>query len=49
MPQKIAFLGAGRMASAIIDGLLSTKAATASDIAILGGSGPSAAALATRT
>lgn len=49
MPQKIAFLGAGRMASAIIDGLLATKAVAPSDIAILGGSGPSASALATRT
>ncbi len=49
MPQKIAFLGAGRMASAIIDGLIATKAAAPADIAILGGSGPSAAALATRT
>lgn len=48
MPQKIAFLGAGRMASAIIDGLLATQAAAPADIAILGGSGPSAATLAAR-
>lgn len=46
---KIAFLGAGRMASAIIDGLLSNRAANPADIAVLGGSGPSAAALAART
>ncbi|MBC8011970.1 MAG: NAD(P)-binding domain-containing protein, partial [Burkholderiales bacterium] len=40
MSTKIAFLGAGRMSSAIIDGLLATGAATASDIAVLGGAGP---------
>ena len=49
MPIKIAFLGAGRMASAIIDGLLATKAAAPADIAVLGGSGPSAATLVART
>jgi pyrroline-5-carboxylate reductase len=46
---KIAFLGAGRMASAILDGLFATRAAAPADIALLGGSGPSAAALASRT
>lgn len=49
MSLKIAFLGAGRMASAIIDGLLSTRAAAPADIAVLGGSGASAAALVART
>lgn len=46
---KIAFLGAGRMASAIIDGLLATGAAQAPDIAVLGGAGASAPTLAART
>ena len=46
---KIAFLGAGRMASAILDGLLNTSAASPTDIAVLGGPGPTATALATRT
>jgi pyrroline-5-carboxylate reductase len=49
MPRKIAFLGGGRMASAIIDGLLATRAFGPSDIAILGGSGPSARTLAERS
>ncbi len=49
MSTKIAFLGAGRMASAILDGLLATRASTPADIALLGGSGPTAAALAART
>jgi pyrroline-5-carboxylate reductase len=49
MSQKIAFLGAGRMASAIVDGLLATKAAAPADIAILGGGGASASTLAQRT
>lgn len=49
MPLRIAFIGAGRMASAIIDGLLATGAATKASIAILGGSGPSALTLAART
>jgi pyrroline-5-carboxylate reductase len=49
MPTKIAFIGGGRMASAIIDGLLATKAAAPADIAVLGGAGPTAAALAART
>ena len=49
MPTQIAFIGAGRMASAIIDGLLATQASAPADIAILGGGGPGAAALAART
>ncbi len=49
MSLKIAFLGAGRMASAIIDGLLSTRAAASADIAVLGGSGATATALVART
>lgn len=46
---KIAFVGAGRMASAIVDGLLATQAATPADISILGGADPTAPALAART
>ena len=46
---SIAFLGAGRMASAIVDGLLARGAATADQIACLGGAGASAATLARRT
>lgn len=46
---RIAFIGAGRMASAIVDGLLARNAATADEIACLGGSGASAATLAART
>jgi len=49
MSPKIAFLGSGRMASAIIDGLLATNASTPADLAVLGGGGPSAPALASRT
>lgn len=49
MSLKIAFLGAGRMASAILDGLLATRASAPADITLLGGSGPSAPALAART
>ena len=49
MSTKIAFIGAGRMASAILDGLLSTVFSTPADITLLGGSGPSAPALAART
>jgi len=45
---KIAFLGAGRMASAMVDGLLAKGTAPASLIC-LGGSGKSAGALAART
>lgn len=46
---RIAFIGAGRMASAIIDGLIATGATSPAAIAVLGGSGPSAPALAART
>jgi pyrroline-5-carboxylate reductase len=46
---RIAFLGAGRMASAIVDGLLARGAATANQIACLGGAGASAGVLARRT
>ena len=49
MSLQIAFLGAGRMASAIVDGLLATRAAAPADVAVLGGAGPTAAALAART
>lgn len=45
----IAFLGAGRMASAIVDGLLAQGSFTAADLRCLGGGGASAAALAART
>jgi len=46
---RIAFIGAGRMASAMVDGLLARGAATSANLACLGGTGPSAAALASRT
>ncbi len=49
MPTKIAFLGAGRMASALVDGLLARGAVTKADLSCLGGSGGSAARLAART
>jgi pyrroline-5-carboxylate reductase len=49
MSLKIAFLGAGRMASAIIDGLLTQKICLPKDIACLGGSGQSGQNLAERT
>jgi pyrroline-5-carboxylate reductase len=45
---KIAFLGAGNMAAAMVDGLLATKS-TATDLACYTASGKSAAALAART
>ena len=45
---KIAFLGAGRMASAMVDGLLAKGTAPAS-LACLSGSGKTAAALSART
>lgn len=45
----IAFLGAGRMASAMVDGLLARNAASPRDLACLGGAGGSAAALSART
>jgi pyrroline-5-carboxylate reductase len=46
---SLAFLGAGRMASAMVDGLLAKKILPPSAIACLGGAGGSAAALAART
>ena len=46
---KFAFLGAGNMASAMVDGLLAKGSVTPSDLACLGGSGRTAAALAART
>jgi pyrroline-5-carboxylate reductase len=46
---KIAFLGAGNMAAAIVEGLLAKNAAAASDLVCFSGSGKTAAALAART
>lgn len=46
---KIAFLGAGNMVSAMVDGLLVGGTAARSDLACLSGSGRTAAALAART
>ena len=46
---KFAFLGAGNMASAMVDGLLAKGTVTPSDLTCLGGSGQSAAVLAART
>jgi len=46
---KFAFLGAGNMASAMVDGLLAKGVVAKSDLACLGGGGTSAAALAART
>lgn len=46
---KLAFIGAGRMASAMVDGLLANGGVSPGDIACLGGNGPSAPALAART
>jgi pyrroline-5-carboxylate reductase len=45
----IAFLGAGNMAAAMVDGILARGPWTAAQIACIGGGGPSAAALAHRT
>ncbi len=45
----LAFIGAGRMASAIVDGLLARKTTGAEQIACLSGSGTSATALSART
>ncbi len=49
MSLSIAFLGAGRMASAIIDGLLGQNVRAPSDIACQSGSGVSGQSLAART
>jgi pyrroline-5-carboxylate reductase len=46
---RIAFLGAGNIAAAIVDGLLAQNPAARTDLVCLGGSGKSAATLATRT
>ena len=46
---KIAFIGAGRMASAIVDGLLSRDTSATGDISCYSASGTSAQALAERT
>src|SRR6185369_1906034 len=46
---KISFLGAGRMASAMVDGLLAKGAARASDLACTSGPDDSAGQLAART
>ncbi len=46
---NIAFLGAGNMAAAMVDGLLAKGACRPGEIACLGGGGPSAPALAART
>jgi pyrroline-5-carboxylate reductase len=47
--EKIAFLGAGNMATAMVEGLLARGAVGTEAIACLGGSGATAAALAART
>lgn len=49
MSDTIAFLGAGNMAAAMVDGLLRPDPARAAFLRCLGGTGPSAAALARRT
>jgi pyrroline-5-carboxylate reductase len=46
---KIAFLGSGNMAAAIVTGLLAQNVCTPADLACLGGSGASASKLAART
>lgn len=46
---KIAFLGAGNMATAFVDGLLSNQAATPADLICFGGNDDTAARLAART
>ncbi|MCS6243232.1 MAG: pyrroline-5-carboxylate reductase [Opitutus sp.] len=46
---KIAFIGAGNMASAIVTGLLAKNVCTPADLACLGGTGASAQKLADRT
>jgi pyrroline-5-carboxylate reductase len=46
---KIAFLGAGRMASAMVDGLLAKKAARPADLACTGGDDDTARLLGART
>lgn len=46
---KIAFLGAGNMAAAMVDGLLAQNPAARADLVCLSGSGKTATALASRT
>jgi pyrroline-5-carboxylate reductase len=46
---RISFLGSGNMATAIVDGILSKKVATAADLACLGGNDPTGATLSART
>src|SRR3954471_20747313 len=46
---KIAFLGAGRMASAIVDGLLATKVSAPAELACVDGGDDTARQLAART
>jgi pyrroline-5-carboxylate reductase len=46
---KLSFLGAGRMASAMVDGLLAKKAARPADLACIGGDDDTARVLAART
>jgi pyrroline-5-carboxylate reductase len=46
---KVAFLGAGRMASAMVGGLLARQALAAAELACLGGADPTGADLAART
>jgi pyrroline-5-carboxylate reductase len=46
---KLSFLGAGRMASAMVEGLLAKRVCTAADLACNDGGDGTAAALATRT
>lgn len=46
---KVAFLGAGRMASAMVGGLLARKALAPADLACLGGADPTGAALSARS
>lgn len=46
---RIAFLGSGNMASAIVDGLLAQKVATAAELVCLGGADDTAANLSART
>ncbi|MGA3008351.1 MAG: pyrroline-5-carboxylate reductase [Opitutaceae bacterium] len=46
---KLSFLGAGRMASAMVDGLLAKKSAQPADLACIGGNDDTAKTLAART
>ncbi|MBL9208139.1 MAG: pyrroline-5-carboxylate reductase [Opitutaceae bacterium] len=46
---KLTFIGSGRMASAMVEGLLAKGVYSTSDVICLGGSGTSASALAART